>query len=507
MALVNTKAGMTERLCAATLAALPDAVARPAYDRAALQPGIVHLGIGAFMRAHLAVATEAALQADGDLRWGIVGVSLRRPDTRDALAPQDGLYTVAVRDADEHGKPRQQLQVVGCVMQTLVAPEDPVAVLEAIAHPATRIVSLTITEKGYLSDPATGALQDTHADIVHDLAHPQAPRTALGFIVHGLALRRARGLGPLTLLSLDNLSSNGTRLRGLVAAFAERLDSGLRDGIVQDCRFPNSMVDRIVPRTTDVDRDGVDAAMGCHDAWPVIAEPFFDWAVEDHFAAGRPAWERGGGRIVAEAAPWELLKLRMVNGCHSAIAYLGLVAGSRTVDRAMSEPLLRQYLLQLMQQEVETTLPALPGLDLAAYRERLLQRFANPALAHRTQQIAMDGSQKVPQRWLATVRDRLAAGQPIARLGLAVAAWLHFLRGYDEREQDYAIDDPLASELLALTRSAELFASPQVRAQRLIGFAPVFGDLASHPVLVAAVAPALESLRQRGVTRTLEDWA
>lgn len=497
---------MSERLCAATLPQLPSAVARPAYDRGALQPGIVHLGIGAFMRAHLAVATEAALHADGDLRWGIVGVSLRRADTRDTLAPQDGLYTLAVRDADAHGRPRQQLQVLGCIPRTLVAPEDPPAVLEAIAHPATRILSLTITEKGYLADPATGALQADDPDIQHDLAHPSSPRTALGFIVHGLALRRARGLGPLTLMSLDNLSGNGNRLKALTSEFSGNVDPALRDWILQGCTFPNSMVDRIVPATTDVDAGEVSAALGLRDAWPVIAEPFFDWAVEDRFAAGRPAWDVGGARFVDSAAPWETLKLRMVNGCHSAIAYLGLVAGSRTVDRAMSEPLLRRFLLQMMAQEVEPTLPALPGLDLPAYRERLLQRFANPALAHRTQQIAMDGSQKLPQRWLGTVQDRVAQGLPIRHLGLAVAAWLNFLKGQDEREQAYPIDDPLANELLALERQGEPPQAPRERAARFVSLTPVFGALAGHPALVDAVTPALESLRQRGVTRTLDTW-
>ncbi len=494
------------RLGAATLARLPAEVARPAYDRSALQAGIVHLGIGAFMRAHLAVATEAALHAGPDTHWGIVGVSLRQPDTRDALAPQDGLYTLAIRDADDRGNTRQALQVLGYVTQLLVAPESPAAVLEAIADPATRIVSLTVTEKGYGADPATGALQADHHDIVHDLAHPHAPRTALGFIVHGLALRRQRGLPPLTVLSLDNLPGNGHRLRALLAEFGARIDDGLTAWMLQHCSFPCSMVDRIVPRTTDVDREAVDAALGCHDAWPVMAEPFFDWAVEDRFVAGRPAWQHGGARFVDDAAPWETLKLRMVNGCHSAIAYLGLMAGSRTVDRAMSEPLLRHYLLQLMQHEIEPTLPCLPGLDVPAYRERLMQRFANPALAHRTQQIAMDGSQKVPQRWLATVRHRVQGGQSISHLGLAVAAWLHHLRGVDERELAYAIDDPLAGELLVLAQQADRLPDPHERAAAYTRFAPVFGDLAGHPALVAAVAPALESLRTRGVTATLKAW-
>lgn len=494
------------RLTPVTLPALPAAVARPAYDRARLTPGIVHLGLGAFARAHLAVATETAIAADPaqpDLRWGIVGVSLRQPDTRDALAPQDGLYTVAVRDADAAGRPRQALQVVGALTRLLVAPEDPGAVLEALAHPQARIVSLTVTEKGYLRHPEGGGLWREHPDTAHDLAHPQAPRSAVGFLVHGLALRRARGLGPLTLLSLDNLPANGHTLRTLVLALADDVDPALAQWIEARCTFPNSMVDRIVPRTTEGDREAVAQALGALDAWPVLAEPFFDWAVEDRFAAGRPAWDAGGARCVADAAPWEQLKLRMVNGSHSAIAYLGAMAGWATVDEAVAQPALRRYLEALLREEVAPTLPPLPGLDAGAYRERLLARFANPALAHRTQQIAMDGSQKLPQRLLGTVRDRLAAGAPIDQLALAVAAWLHYLRGVDENGQAYLIDDPQAAELAVLRQRAQAAGDVIAQAACFTRHAPVFGDLADHPALVAALTGALQSLQQQGVRGTL----
>ncbi|WP_088286834.1 mannitol dehydrogenase family protein [Ideonella sp. A 288] len=492
------------RLDPAALAALPADVQRPAYDRDALAPGIVHLGLGAFARAHLAVATEAARHADGDMRWGLVGVSMREAAVRDALAPQQGLYTVATRDADDAGRPRQRLRVIGGVREVLVAPEDPTAVLRAIARPATRLVSLTITEKGYAHDPATGALRLDHPAIAHDLAHAEAPRSAIGFVVHGLALRRAQGQGPITLLSLDNLPANGRTLQGLVQDFAGRVDAGLARWIEQGCTFPSSMVDRIVPRTTEADRAAVAAALGCDDAWPVVAEPFFDWAVEDRFAAGRPAWELGGARAVERAEPWEHLKLRMVNGSHSAIAYLGLLAGWRTVDEAIGQAPLRRFVDDLLRHEVAPTLPPLPGLDLAAYRASLLARFANPALAHRTQQIAMDGSQKLPQRLLGTVRDRIAAGQPIDRLALALAAWLQHLSGCDDAGREFTVDDPLAAALADLVAKADAQATAHARADALTRFAPVFGDLAGHPALVAALAPALESLRGRGARATLE---
>lgn len=454
------------RLHPATLAALPAEVQRPGFDRRALQPGIVHLGIGAFARAHLLPITDAAIAASGDLRWGVVGVSLRQPDTRDALAPQDGLYTLALRD--EAGT---RLQVVGSLLQLLVAPEDPGAVLQALAAPTTRIVSLTITEKGY------------HA----------LPEGAADYLARALQRRRAGGLGGFTLLSCDNLPANGQVLRRVLLQRAAELEPGLDAWIDAACSFPCCMVDRIVPRSTDADRAQVAAALGLHDAWPVVGEPFMDWAIEDRFVADRPDWTAGGARFVAAAEAFEQLKLRMVNGSHSALAYLGSLLGLPTVDRAIADPALHAFADTLLRDEVQPTLPPLPGLNLDAYRARLLQRFANPALQHRLLQIAMDGSQKIPQRWLGTVRDRLAAGQGIERLALCVAAWLRFIDGADEAGQPLPLDDPLASALRAARRAPDAG----------LGLAPVFGDLGSHPVFVAAVQRQAAQLATRGLRGAL----
>lgn len=485
-----------------TLAGLPAAVRRPAFDRAALQPGIVHLGLGAFARAHLAAINDDALDAGASLDWGITGVSLRHADVRDALAPQQGLYALLLRDAAG-----ERVRIVGSVLEVLVAAEDPQTVLERIAHAATRIVSLTVTEKGYCHDPATRALRLDHPDIVHDLTHPDAPRSAIGFLVHGLARRRADGAPPLTLLSLDNLPSNGDTLHGLVVTFAERVSSGLARWIERECRFPNSMVDRIVPRTTAADLAQASHSLGVDDAGAVVAEPFLAWAVEDRFAAGRPDWTAGGAQFVARAEPFEKLKLRLLNGAHSAIAYLGVQAGWETVDRAIAQPALARFVNALLRDEVAPTVAAdLPGFDLAAYRAQLLRRFANPALAHRCAQIAMDGSQKLPQRWLATLRDRLAAGAPIDHLALALAAWCMHLRSHDEAGRPYALDDPLAAELAALHARAATQATPAERAATFTRFAPVFGDLADAPALVEALAHALEALRSHGVAGTLERY-
>lgn len=489
------------RLGDPALATLPGRVQRPAFERRALAPAVVHLGLGAFARAHLAAVNDDASEAAGATPWGIHGVSLRHAAVRDALAPQQGLYTLTLRDAAG-----ARTQVIGSVQGCSVAPEDPAAVVARVADARTRIVSLTVTEKGYCHDPATRALDFAHADIEHDLAQPGAPRSAVGLIVHGLAARRG---APLTLLSLDNLPSNGDTLRALVLAFAERAAPGLARSIERDCSFPNSMVDRIVPRTTEADFASVREALGgVEDRAAVVAEPFLAWAVEDRFAAGRPDWTAGGATFVESAAPFETLKLRLLNGAHSALAYLGLLAGWPTVDAAIAQPALARFIDALLRDEVAPTVaPLLPGFDLDAYRARLLRRFANPALAHRCAQIAMDGSQKLPQRLLGTLRERLAQGAPVDALALAVAAWCLHLRGHDDAGHAFAIDDPLAGRLQALYAGAMALPRALERAAAFSAFAPVFGSgLADQPRWLEALARALEALRSGGVAATLQAW-
>lgn len=496
------------RLHPTRLGALPPAVRRPGYTRDALRAGIVHLGIGAFHRGHQAEITEAAIEAMGEagLAWGIIGVSLRRPDTRDALRPQAGLYTLALRSATA-----ETLQIIGAVLDVLVAEEDPDVVLDRIAHRDTRIVSLTVTEKGYCHDPATGELNRADREIVEDLSGVSHPVTAIGYLAVGLRRRMERGLGPVTLLSCDNLASNGDTLRRVLLAFCAGLDPALHDWVAARCTFPNTMVDRIVPKTTVDDVAHVSGALRLYDAWPVVGEPFFQWVIEDRFAAGRPQWEAGGAQFVAEARPFEVLKHRLVNGSQSMMAYLGVLAGWTTTDRVIAQPAVHAFISETMAREIQPTLPPLPGLDLDAYRASLLPRFTNPALGHRTRQIAMDGSQKIPQRLLAPIRDRLAAGLPFPRLALGVAAWLHFLRGYDEAGNAFPIEDPLAQPLAGVMADAarqteKLFDArtrEQARVRIIAGFAPVFGDLAQSPVFVEAVAAQLELLCAHGVTGAL----
>jgi fructuronate reductase len=454
---------------------------------------------------------EAAIYAQQDLRWGIVGVSLRHADTRDALQKQEGLYTLALRDTAVGGNVQQGLQILGCLRQILVAPENPMAVLSAIAAFDTHIVSLTVTEKGYCHQPSQGTLQWDHPDITHDLQYPESPRSAIGFIVRGLQQRYFTHKQPLTLLSLDNLPSNGHVLSALVLSFADKLDPVFAQWIKSNCTFPNSMVDRIVPKTTESDRSDIALALGLHDAWPVVAETFCQWVLEDRFAAERPAWELGGARFVESAAAWETLKLRMVNGTHSAIAYLGALAGWQTVDQAMKQPALVHFLEALMREEIESTLPRLPDLDLQVYRQSLLTRFTNAALAHRTQQIAMDGSQKIPQRWLNTIRALQAQKKPYARLALGLAAWIQYLGGIDTFDIAYPIQDPLndlLQEILAtVAHQAAANLSPYALAllqtQAILGVKEIFDDMGQDSDLVATVARQMVKIRTVGVAQAL----
>lgn len=483
------------RLSRSTLDRLPREVERPSYDPTRVTTGIVHLGIGAFHRAHQAVYTDALLAEDPS--WGILGVSLRSTDTRDALAAQDGLYSVS--SVDGSGARRR---VIGASTGVLVAPEDPALVLRRLSDPAVRIVSLTVTEKGYSHDPATGRLREDDADIRHDLADLDRPKTTLGTLVAGLKRRRTEGLAPFTVLACDNLPSNGHTLKGLVTRFAELVDLDLGKWVAGEVRFPSTMVDRIVPATTEADRASVTAALGLEDAWPILTEPFSQWVVEDNFSLGRPDWGRVGVEFVADVAPYEAMKLRLLNGSHSTLAYLGYLMGHETVAAAMGEPALARLVDGLMAHESGPTLPPL-AVDLDAYRTALLARFHNPALKHRTWQIAMDGSQKLPQRLLGPIRDRLAIGAPIDRLALGVAAWMRYVTGTDERGGAIDVRDPLALRLRSISDAAGPTAARLAPA--LAGVSEIFGgDLAGDPRFMGPVEAALDNLFRLGAKATVE---
>ena len=481
------------RLSQSSLAKLASGIAVPAYDRTKVTPGIVHLGIGAFHRAHMAVYVDDLLGKDPS--WGIVGASLRRPDTKEALEPQDGLYTIAVRDA-EGTHPR----VIGSILSVIDANTQREELLTLMADPAIRIVSLTVTEKGYCHDPATGELDQKHADIVHDLANPKAPKSAPGMLVEALARRKAAGVAPFTVMSCDNLPSNGETAKRIVTKFAALRDSELGEW-VKAVAFPSTMVDRIVPSTTDADRDEVAGLIGAEDAWPIMTEPFTQWVIEDHFPSGRPAFETVGAQLVADVEPFELMKLRMLNGSHSTMAYAGYLAGYEYIAEVMGDAAYVKLIHGLMTEEAMPTLD-MPGVDLGAYRDQLLERFRNPALKHRTWQIAMDGSQKLPQRLLGTIRDRLRAGQGIVRLALGVAAWMRYVTGVAEDGSEIDVRDPHALKMHAI--AADAGDDAEALFDGLVGLSEVFGaDLAGHAEFRTAVVGHLESLFDEGARATV----
>ena len=484
------------KLSVATLEQVPPAVARPAYAIDALRTGIVHLGIGAFHRAHQAIYTDDAIASAGGA-WGICGVSLRSPDVRDRLMPQDGLYT-----AIEKSPAGVNRRIVGSVRDVLFLPAAQSDVLDWIIAPETKIVSLTVTEKGYCHSPATGRLAADHPDIVHDLANPAQPRSVAGLLVAALdARRRAHGT-PLTIVCCDNLTQNGAFVAGIVVAFASLRDAELADWIGREIAFPSTMVDRIVPATTAADIADNDAALGVADAACVVHEPFAQWVIEERFANGRPAWEAGGALFVDHVDAYEAMKLRLLNASHSAFAYLGFLAGYEYVYEVAAQPDFVAYMRRLMQHEVAPTLAQPAGIDLAAYRESLVERFANPALPHKTQQIAMDGSQKLPQRLLGTIRDGIAAGRRIHFAALAVAAWMRYVYGEDEKGRPIEIADPMAPTFAKL--AAQHRGRPAEFAQSLLAIDAIFDeDLHNEPRFTTPVIAFVEELFAHGAAKTL----
>lgn len=448
-----------------------------------LRTGIVHLGIGAFARAFLCPYVADAMAASGG-DWGVLGVSLRSSGVRDALAPQGWDYVSAARGAGG-----TETRVIDVLTSILVAPEDPGAVLDALTDPQVRIVSLTVTEKGYCHDPSSGRLIRDHPDVLHDLSEP-LPRSALGFLVRGLQRRRAAGVDPFTVLTCDNLPDNGGMLRGLVLEMAEQLDPALADWIAAEGRFPATMVDRITPATTPEDVDSIAALTGVLDAAPVLHEPFAQWAIEDNFVGGvRPDFAAAGAELVPDVTAHEHMKLRMLNGTHSALAYIGYLSGHEMIADTVADPVLARYVRRLWS-EIIPAVEAPEGVDLSAYADALFRRYANPSIRHRTWQIAMDGSQKLPQRLLGTLRSNLAVGRDSPALGLAVAGWMRYVSGTDEAGAAIDVRDPLAASLAQISAAA---ATPAAKVDALLAVEAVFpADLA--PKLRAPVTRAARAL-------------
>ncbi|TAZ16803.1 mannitol dehydrogenase family protein [Rhizobium leguminosarum] len=432
---------MTERL--QTLSGLAPTAKLPAYDRNQLKSGILHLGPGAFFRAHFAPFTDAALAAEGG-HWGIEVAGLRTADVADHLNEQNGLYTMLIRDTSG-----TVAQVIGPILRAHVATRDPAGLLDRLEDPAIRIVSLTVTEKAYGMDTATGGLDLNHADVAADLANRHAPRGVIGYLVEGLSRRRAKGIAPFTPLSCDNLPSNGAVLKRLVLDFAERVDPSLRQWIEANVPFPSTMVDRITPASTEATYQDAERLTGRQDLAAIETEPFTQWVIEDHFANGRPAWEKAGALMVTDVSAYEKMKLRMLNGAHSLLAYLGYIGGYEFIRDVMDDAGLAALAYRHMHAAART-LDAVPGIDLDDYASELIARFANKAIAHRTYQIAMDGTQKLPQRLLEPATEALAHGDKAETYAIAVAAWMRYAIGEHGNGERYELRDPRAGEIAAL---------------------------------------------------------
>lgn len=480
------------RLSRHTMAQLPAEIGRPAFDPAGVRPGIVHLGLGGFHRAHMARYTHDLMnQGPDSLQWGIVGVGLMPGDERmrESLAPQDALYALVERqDSDE------RVTVIGSLTDIVYAGQSSTQVLHVIDNPAIRIVSLTVTESGYCLNSATKQLDPAHPLVVHDLAHPEEPRSAIGVIVEAYRRRMSIGLPAFTALTCDNIQHNGIVLRCAVLALARLRNSSLADWIAMNARFPNTMVDRITPVTTSDDVDYLAEHFAIDDRWPVFSEVFRQWVIEDDFVGGRPAWEEVGAKFVPDVAPYEFMKLRLLNASHLAIAGLGRLAGYAYIDETLRDPSLRAYMSALMDRETGPTLLPVPGIDLAAYKIQLLERFSNSKIKDTVDRVNADAPINL---LIDPIRDRLRGAAPVELLVLALAAWMRRVRGEDESGRPIHIVHPLAA--LLRSRAIEGGADPRP----LLAITSLFGELADYQSFVNALQRWLTLLYDVGAKATL----
>lgn len=471
----------------------------PAYHRDALVARIVHLGFGAFHRAHQGVYADI-LAAEHGSDWGYCEINLIGGEQQIAdIRRQDNLYTVAEMSADAW-----RARVVGVVKNALHAQVDGLeAVFAALCEPQVAIVSLTITEKGYCHSPATGELMLDHPLIAADLAHPETPSSAVGVIVEALARRKAAGLAGFSVMSCDNMPENGHVACNVVMAFARAVNTELAAWIEENVTFPSTMVDRIVPAVTPETLDKIEQLTGVRDPAGVACEPFRQWVIEDNFVAGRPAWEKAGAELVRDVVPFEEMKLRMLNGSHSFLAYLGYLAGYQHINDCMDDANYRRAAQALMLNEQAPTL-RVQGVDLARYADRLIERYSNPALRHRTWQIAMDGSQKLPQRWLDSLRWHQAHDSAAPLLTLGVAGWMRYVSGVDEQGNAIEVCDPLLNVIQEAVRTSE---EGDARVKALLSIREIFGDdLPARQEFVAQVTEAYKLLLDNGARATVAQY-
>lgn len=482
-------------LSSSTLASVNPGVALPSYDRSSLRVGIVHIGVGGFHRAHMAMTLDR-LMNDGLARdWAICGVGLLELDRRlsEVFAAQDCLYTLAEKHADGH----REARVIGSITEYLFAPDNPGAVLERMADPHVRIVSLTITEGGYNLDPVTGGFDATNAGVVADLAPHATPSTAFGFVTEALRLRRDRGIDPFTVLSCDNIQGNGDTAREVFSLYADLKDPELGAWIRSRVAFPNSMVDRITPVTASDDIDEVAAVLGVTDAWPVVCEPYFQWVIEDDFPTGRPPVDAAGAQFVADVEPYELMKLRLLNASHQALCYFGYLAGYQYAHEALADPLIVALLRRFMDDEATPTLRPVPGIDLEAYKATLIERFANPEVRDTLARLCAESSDRIPKWLLPVIRERLEVDGDIACSAAVVASWARYAEGVDERGEPIIVVDPLRDVLVPIAQSQRAHPAAFIENRDL------FGDLADDERFRSAYLTALSQLHAEGARATL----
>ena len=488
---------MSKTLKLASLANLPHAIAKPSYNRAELQAGILHIGVGNFHRAHQAVYLDELFNARKDLDWALIGAGIRPGDgaMRQALEAQDWLTTVVELEPGAN-----HARVTGAMVDFVPIGEHGRAIVEALDNPALRIVSLTITEGGYCIDPGTGTFNPEHPDIVHDATHLQTPRSVFGVILAALKHRRDQGHVPFTIMSCDNIPHNGIVAREAVAGLADLIDPSLAAYVREQVAFPNSMVDRITPATTDRERAALAERFGVQDNWPVFCEPFRQWVLEDHFPSGRPALEDVGVTFTSHVAAFELMKLRILNGGHAAIAYPAGLLGIHYVHEAMEDPLVRGFLDKLEMEEIIPCVPPVPGVDLQAYYRLIARRFSNPDVGDTIPRLAQDGSNRQPKFILPSTRDRLKAGADVTGLALVSALWCRYCAGLDDQGKPFALDDPNADRL----RSAALAARDD--ASVFLNLKDIFGDVAENPVFRSRFETALGRLWREGTRVTLQRY-
>lgn len=476
---------------------LTDRVAKPVYLGQATRHGIAHIGVGGFHRAHQAYYTDQLLNSGRDLDWSICGIGLRDEDrkVRDDLADQDYLYTLfELDDGDD-----SQSRIIGSISDMLLAQDNLGAVIDKLASPDIRIVSLTITEGGYCIDDSNGEFMASLPQIQHDLAYPDTPTSVFGVLSAALARRRATGTPAFTVMSCDNLPHNGGVARKALLAYTALLDMELHDWIAAHVSFPNAMVDRITPMTSDAHRQQLHDQLGIDDAWPVVCEPFIQWVLEDNFCNGRPAWETVGVQFTHDVTPYEAMKIKLLNGSHLALTYLGFLKGYRFVHETMNDPLFVAYMRAYMDEDVTPQLAAVPGIDLALYKDTLVERFSNQAIADQLERVCSDGSSKFPKFTVPTIEQLITQGAELKRAALVVAAWAMYLKGVDELGQTYAIPDPRAAFCQALVADEALMVP------RLLGVEEIFGSVIGQSTAFgAAVEWGVKSLRDVGVSGTLE---